>query len=204
MEGALTSFDRSFGTPSTAPRYAASLGRNGDFQLMKRLLLAAAVSLLTATSALAQTVILVRHAEKADASADPVLSAAGQARATALAVALSDADLTHVLVSPLQRTRLTAELSAQAHAVTPEVFSFEGGTDAHIQRIAERIRALPADAVVLVVGHSNTVPLIATALGETGASEMRDCEYDRLIVVSVQKDGDSPAVIARYGEPANC
>ena len=171
---------------------------------MKRLLLAAAVSLLTATSALAQTVILVRHAEKADASADPVLSAAGQARATALAVALSDADLSHVLVSPLQRTRLTAELSAQAHAVTLEVFSFEGGTDAHIQRIAERIRALPADAVVLVVGHSNTVPLIAAALGETGPSEMRDCEYDRLIVVSVQKDGDSPAVIARYGEPANC
>jgi hypothetical protein len=55
-----------------------------------------------------------------------------------------------------------------------------------------------------VVGHSNTVPLIAGALGETGPSEMADCEYDRLTVISVEDDGDSPAVITRYGEPANC
>ena len=58
---------------------------------MKRLLLAAALSLLTAASAMAQTVYLVRHAEKADASADPVLSEAGQARAAALAAALAEA-----------------------------------------------------------------------------------------------------------------
>lgn len=171
---------------------------------MKRLLLAAALSLLTAGSALAQTVILVRHAEKADASADPALSEAGQARAEALAVALSDADLTHVLVSPLQRTRLTAEPAARAHAVTPEAISFDGGADAHVHRLAERIRALPVDAVVLVVGHSNTVPLIARALGETGPAEMADCEYDRLIVLSLEVDGDSPAVVGRYGEPGNC
>ena len=171
---------------------------------MKRLLLAAALSLLTAGSAMAQTVVLVRHAEKADASADPVLSEAGQRRAVDLAVALSDSDLTHVLTSPLQRTVLTARLTAEAHAINPEAISFEGGTDAHILRIAERIRALPDDAVVLVVGHSNTVPFIARALGETGPSEMADCEYDRLTVISVEDDGDSPTVIGRYGEPANC
>ena len=171
---------------------------------MKRLLLAATMSLLTVGSATAQTVIVVRHAEKADASADPVLSEAGRRRAMDLAVALSDADLTHVLTSPLQRTRLTAQLAAEAHAINPEVISFEGGTEAHIRRLAERVRGLPADAVVLIVGHSNTVPLIAAALGETGPSEMADCEYDRLTVISVEDDGDSPAVIARYGAPANC
>lgn len=171
---------------------------------MKRLLLATVLSLLTAGSALAQTVVLVRHAEKADASADPVLSEAGQARAGALAVALSGADLTHVFVSPLQRTRLTADPAAQAHAITPEAISFEGGTEAHIRRLVERVRSLPAAAVVLVVGHSNTVPLIAGALGETGPSEMADCEYDRLTVISVQGDGGSPAVIGRYGAPSIC
>ena len=172
--------------------------------MMKRLLLATALSLLTAGSVVAQTVILVRHAEKVDASADPVLSNAGQARAYALAVVLSGSDLTHVFTSPLQRTVLTARLTAEAHAVNPEVISFEGGTEAHVRRVAERIRSLPDDAVVLVVGHSNTVPLIAGALGETGPSEMRDCEYDRLTVISVEDDGDSPTVIGRYGEPANC
>ncbi len=171
---------------------------------MKRLLLATVLSMITVGSAMAQTVILVRHAEKADASSDPVLSEAGQRRAVDLAVALSDADLTHVFTSPLQRTVLTARLTAEAHAINPEVISFEGGTEAHILRIADRIRALPDDAVVLVVGHSNTVPLIARALGETGASDMADCEYDRMTVITVQDDGDSPAVIGRYGEPANC
>lgn len=171
---------------------------------MRRLLFATALSMLTAGSALAQTVILVRHAEKVDASADPVLSEAGQRRAVELAVALSDADLTHVITSPLQRTVLTARLAAEAHAINPEVISFEGGTEAHVRRVADRIRALPENAVVLVVGHSNTVPLIAGALGESGASEMADCEYDRLTVISVEDDGDSPAVIGRYGTPANC
>ncbi len=171
---------------------------------MKRLLLATALSLLTAGSAMAQTVILVRHAEKVDASADPLLSEAGQRRAMDLAVALSGSDLTHVFTSPLQRTVLTARPAAEAHAINPETISFEGGTDAHVLRVAERIRALPSDAVVLVVGHSNTVPLIAGALGETGPSQMADCEYDRLTVISVEDDGDSPAIISRYGEPANC
>lgn len=172
--------------------------------MINYLLIAAAVSLLTAVSTAAQTVILVRHAEKVDASADPVLSELGQRRAVDLAVALSGSDLTHVITSPLQRTRLTARPAAEAHAINPDVFSFEGGTEAHVRRVAARIRALPDDAVVLVVGHSNTVPLIAGALGETGPSEMADCEYDRMTVISVEDDGDSPAVITRYGVPANC
>lgn len=171
---------------------------------MKRLLLATVLTLMTAGPTLSQTVILVRHAEKVDASADPVLSDLGQQRAFDLAVALSGADLTHVFTSPLQRTVLTARPAAEAHAINPDVISFEGGTEAHVRRVAERVRSLPAEAVVLVVGHSNTVPLIAGALGETGPSEMRDCEYDRLTVISVEDDGDSPTVIGRYGEPANC
>jgi broad specificity phosphatase PhoE len=172
--------------------------------MMKRLLLAAAVSLLTAGSAMAQTVILVRHAEKVDNSEDPVLSAEGEARANALAVALSASDLTHIFVTPLQRTRMTADLTARAQAITPEVVSLEGGTEAHVRRIDQRIRALPADAIVLVVGHSNTIPLIADALGEIGPAAMADCEYDRMTVISVRNSIDSPAILARYGAPSVC
>ena len=172
--------------------------------MMKRLLLAAAVSLLTAGSAMAQTVILVRHAEKVDASEDPLRSAEGEARANALAVALSASDLTHIFVTPLQRTRMTADLTARAQAITPEVVSLDGGTEAHVRRIDQRIRALPTDAIVLVVGHSNTIPLIADALGEIGPAAMADCEYDRMTVISVRNSIDSPAIIARYGAPSAC
>lgn len=169
---------------------------------MKRLLLAAALSLLTAGSAMAQTVILVRHAEKADQSADPALSEAGQARAAALAAELADAHPGYVFVSPLQRTALTAAPTAVANALTPEVFSLAGGGAAHVAAIADRIHALPEDAVVLVVGHSNTVPLIARALGYE-AADMPDCEYDRMTVLDLH-GGQTQGTVSHYGAASSC
>jgi len=170
---------------------------------MKRLLLAVAVSLLTATSAMAQTVYLVRHAEKADASADPVLSEAGQARAATLAAAMTDVHPGHIFTSPLQRTRLTAEPTAAYHSVTIEPVGFDGGAAAHVAAIAERVRALPDDAVVLIVGHSNTVPLIARALGYAEAADMPECEYDRMTMLHLAGD-ETHSQVTRYGAPTTC
>ena len=170
---------------------------------MKRLLLAAVVSLLTASSAMAQTVYLVRHAEKVDASTDPLLSEAGQARAAALSTALAEAHPDHIFTSPLQRTRLTAAPTAEYHSVTIEPVGFEGGTPAHVAAIAARVRALPDDAVVLVVGHSNTIPLIARALGYTEAADMADCEYDRMTMLHLMGDA-AHGMVSRYGAPTTC
>lgn len=172
--------------------------------MMKRLLLAAAAASLLATGpAMAQTVILVRHAEKADQSADPALSAQGEARGAALGVTLNDARVTHILVTPLQRTRLTALLTSVAHEIIPEVIGFDGGTPEHVAAIVARVRSLGPDDVVLVVGHSNTVPLIASALGQRLVGQMRDCEYDRLTVLRLD-GGTTTTVVGRYGEPSTC
>ena len=54
------------------------------------------------------TVVVVRHAEKADASRDPSLSEAGRARALALDSALADARVTAVIVTPYRRNAETA------------------------------------------------------------------------------------------------
>lgn len=170
---------------------------------MKRLLLAAAVSLLTASTAMAQTVYIARHAEKADASADPDLSEAGQARARALAEALRDAHPVLVLTTPLKRTIQTAAPTADYHSAPSEVVSLEGGGAAHIAATVARVRALPEDAVVLIVGHSNTVPLIARALGYAEAADMPECEYDRLTVLHLMDDG-AHGEIRRHGEPTSC
>jgi broad specificity phosphatase PhoE len=170
---------------------------------MKRLLLATALSLLSVSPAIAQTVILVRHGEKADASADPVLSEAGQARANALAQAVADARPGHVFTSPLQRTRLTAGPAAKLHSVSIEPVGMDGGAAAHVADITARVRALPDDAVVLVVGHSNTIPLIARALGYKAAADMPECEYDRLTVLDLHGDRTT-AVVGRYGTPTTC
>lgn len=170
---------------------------------MKRLLLAAALCALTATSALAQTVVIVRHAEKADASADPVLSEAGRARAVALAELLKDAHPSLVLTSPLQRTRLTAAPTADYHSATAEAVPLDGGTGAHIAAIVAKVRALPEDATVLIVGHSNTVPAIARALGYAEAADMPDCEYDRVTTLHLMGDA-AHGMVSRYGAASAC
>ncbi|GAA0654611.1 SixA phosphatase family protein [Brevundimonas lenta] len=170
---------------------------------MKRLLLAAALSLLTAGSAMAQTVYIVRHAEKADASADPVLSPAGEARAGALAAVMADTHPSLILVTPLQRTQLTAAPTAEYHSLTPEAVPFDGGAQGQADVIAARVAALPDDTTVLIVGHSNTVPLIVRALGFGAAADMPECEYDRMTVVTINGEivtGD----VSRYGEATVC
>ena len=171
--------------------------------ITKHLLLATALSLLTAGSAMAQTVVLVRHAEKVDASADPLLSQAGAARAIALAAVLGDTRPATILTSTLQRTRLTAQPTATAFGIRLETIGLEDGAQAHVDRIASRARAQGPNAVVLVVGHSNTIPLIARALGFAGAADMPDCEYDRLTVLNLDEDRTT-ALVARYGAPTTC
>lgn len=171
---------------------------------MKRLLLATALTLLSATSTVAQTVYIVRHAEKADASSDPVLSTAGAERAGALAAALEDVHPGLILVSPLQRTALTAAPTADYHGVAAVAVPFEGGVDGQVAATVARVRALPADAAVLIVGHSNTAPLIARALGYAEAGDMPECEFDRMTVLHLMPNGEAHGEVSRYGAPANC
>ena len=171
---------------------------------MKRLLLAAALSLAAALPAMAQTVVIVRHAEKADASADPLLSDAGQARARALAAQLTDAHPSVILTSPLQRTILTAAPTADYHSVTSEAVPLNGGVEAHLAAIVARVEAASDDATILIVGHSNTVPPIARALGYAEAADMPECEYDRMTVLHVMGDGGVHGEVSRYGEPTTC
>lgn len=170
---------------------------------MKLLVLAMAFSLLAASPALGQTVVLVRHAEKADNGADPVLSEAGEARARALVQVVADSPPTHVLTSTLKRTIGTAQPVAHVRGLMIDQIAIDAGAAAHVANLTARVRALPNDAVVLVVGHSNTVPLIARALGYAAASDMQECEYDRLTVLDLDDDHTS-AIVGRYGAPANC
>jgi broad specificity phosphatase PhoE len=170
---------------------------------MKRLLLAAALSLLTTTSAMAQTVYIVRHAEKADASADPVLSAAGETRARALLRIMSGDRPDFIITSPLRRTVLTAQPTAMARSLPIEAIDFEGGVEGHVGRIVAQVRDLQADQTVLIVGHSNTVPLIARALGYAEAADMPECEFDRLTVLHVMGDS-AHGQVSRYGAASTC
>jgi len=148
-----------------------------------------------------RTLIMVRHGEKnADDPRDPTLSEAGMQRAAALQRLLGETRITHVWTSEYKRTKDFVAAVARKNEVKPEAFP---GRDP--LGLAERIKAMPAGSIGLVVGHSNTLPEIAKALRAplsnlAGGTDLREDEYDRLVVISGIRDGELPSLLElRYG-----
>ena len=151
----------------------------------------------------ATTVILVRHAEKAVTPAnDPGLTEAGAARARALMAIARDAGVTAVITTQFARTRETARPAAEALRITPEVARTGGSMAQHAQDVARMVQA-HAGGVVLVVGHSNTIPAIVAALGAAQPPPICDSEYDGLYVVVVPAGGPAHLIRGRYGQPSS-
>lgn len=164
---------------------------------LRRLALAVVLTLSAAGGALAQTstVIVVRHAEKVDDSADPLLSEAGNARAQALADALEHAGVTAIITTQYERTRRTGGPLGERIGVTPVVVAASGRN--HVQDVAAKVREL-APGTIVVVGHSNTVPAIVRALGGPDVGQLADSEYDDMFVLTLSEDG-ARLIRARYG-----
>jgi phosphohistidine phosphatase SixA len=145
-------------------------------------------------------VILVRHGEKDTVPrSDPPLSAAGAARASALAAVVADAGIDAVIVTPFRRTRETAAPAAAARGVIPIEVPVGRDLAAHVAAVADSVRARPAGAAVLVVGHSNTIPAIVTALGGPVLPDLCDGQYAVLYVLTVPAAGAARLVTATYG-----
>ena len=142
-------------------------------------------------------VYLVRHAEKADTTADPALSAGGAARAAALREALRDAGIGAVVVSDRKRTRETAQPLADLLGITPTAVPVSGGLPAHVAGVARAVRS--ARGAVLVVGHSNTVPAIIRALGGPAMSDICDPQYANLYILVLAPGEPAHLARAHYG-----
>jgi broad specificity phosphatase PhoE len=176
-----------------------------------RLALPALVGFMAFRPALGQpaTVILVRHAERAQTPAgDPVLTDAGLARAADLAATLANASVTSVITTHLQRTQLTARHVMQANGQTHIVVRAGGPIQTHVDSVAAAIRRRPAGDVVLVVGHSNTIPPIIAALGGPAMPDLCENQYSSLFILELPastsdgKPAASPRLIkAKYGAP---
>jgi broad specificity phosphatase PhoE len=163
-------------------------------------------ALILAASAIAgaqpSTVILVRHAERATEPAnDPVLTDAGAQRAKDLAAALAGARVTAVVTTQLQRTQLTAKPLMESLGLTaPIVVRAGGGASGHADSVAATVMRRPAGDVVLVVGHSNTIPAIIAALGGPKMADLCDGQYSNLYVLEYAAAGAAPRFIkAKYG-----
>jgi len=148
------------------------------------------------------TVIFVRHAEKAaEPAGDPGLSPAGQLRVAELVRQLKDADVVAgidaVYSTPFRRTEETARPIAEALELPLNHYDAED-----TEAIMEYIVKAHKGKIILVVGHSNTLPAL---IGNMGASKkvppIADDEYDNIYIVSIPWFGKTKTIRLRYGEP---
>ena len=116
-----------------------------------------------------QAIFLVRHGETvAPKGADlRPLSETGQRRAVLLASLLKDAGINSIFTSDAERTVKTAEPLAQSLRIEPKALELlntqfkQNDIDAFVARLRSDHRR----DVVLVVGHSNSVPALLKAMG---------------------------------------
>ena len=116
-----------------------------------------------------QAIYLVRHGETVapkGTDARP-LSEAGQRRAALLAAMLKDAGIKAIFTSDLERTIKTAEPLAQSLRIEPKALAQlnvqfkQSDVDAFVSFLRTEHRG----DIVLLVGHTNTVPALLKALG---------------------------------------
>lgn len=143
----------------------------------------------------AQTVFVVRHAERTG-EPDPPLNANGQRRAIALARLLADANVTAFYASEALRAQQTAEPAAKQAGKSIVVLK-----DKDIEGIVKRVRAdARSGEATLIVGHRSTVPLIVNGLGGGQIPPLGSSEHDRLLILTLLPEGRARLVTLRYGD----
>src|SRR5712691_1758191 len=143
--------------------------------------------LLSSFASAQRAVFIVRHAEKASEANDPSvpLSAAGSERARRLAALLRDAGISAVYSTDTVRTRETAAPLSKILRLETRVYSANGPADGKVDLapLARRLASENAGDVVLVVGHSNTIAPLLSALGAKEPVEIAAEDYDNLFLL---------------------
>jgi len=148
------------------------------------------------------TIIFVRHAEKAASPDDnPGLSDAGRRRAAELSRQLVDADVVAgidaIYSTPFLRTEQTAQTVATA--LNLPIHNYDPDDN---EAVLKTILKNHKGKIILVVGHSNTVP---TLIADLGASKkvpaIHENEYDNIYIISIPWFGKTKTIRLRFGEP---
>ncbi|OUL59476.1 histidine phosphatase family protein [Pseudoalteromonas ulvae] len=141
------------------------------------------IQLLISHVALAkpETITLLRHSEKLTGS-NPSLSDIGQKRAQSLIDELSSKAVTHIFSTRYHRTEQTAAPLALARNLT--VRSYD---PRELTTFAEQLLAM--DGHIVVVGHSNTTPKLASYLADYPADNWSESEFNTYVELVSVKDG---------------
>jgi broad specificity phosphatase PhoE len=168
---------------------------------MKRFAATLLLLAVAGTAGAQQAILLVRHAEKATDSNEAAvpLSEAGAARATRLAEVLRSAGVTAVYATDTVRARKTAEPLAKAAGLQVRIYAPKDADGKPAPGIlVDRLKKEEPKGIVLVVGHSNTLPEILAALGYAAKVEILSSQYDDLFVVTPKAEGPPSVVHLKY------
>jgi len=156
-----------------------------------------ALQLASATASAQQAVILVRHAElQGAAMANPKsvpLSAEGKARAQRLAGMLKDSGVAAIYVTDFVRTNQTAQPLAKELGETLTVVPKGAPQD-----MAASLRKNHAGQVVVLVGHTDTLPGLIKALGVSSEVKIEAQDYGNIFIVTPKAEGAPGFVRLRY------
>jgi len=148
------------------------------------------------------TMIFVRHAEQTNHdAADPPLSEAGERRVAELTRQLVDADVVAgidaIYSTPYKRSIETVQPLADRLGLPVNVYDADD-----TENVLETILKAHKGKIILVVGHSNTIPVLIANLGASKkVPPIAKHEFDNIYIISIPWFGKTKTIRLRYGEP---
>ncbi len=148
------------------------------------------------------TILLVRHAERLDDTPDTPLSEEGKSRAQTLLHVAAEAGVTAIYASEFTRTHQTVQpLSDYLDLPVNQVKADD------VEGLVEQVLTQHVGEVVMIAGHSDTVPAIIAELRGDSAPAPLLRGYDDLFVVSHSSSPGQPGaevsvVNLKYGNPS--
>jgi broad specificity phosphatase PhoE len=139
------------------------------------------IPLSSFNAAAATDIYLFRHAEKqADGTPNPSLTQAGEQRAKWLANYLKAQNIQQIYSTDYHRTQQTVAPLARQTGLKVVVYD-----PRKLIQFANKLKQTPG--VLVVVGHSNTIPQLVTLLGGDAGEEMAESEFDRVYQIHIEK-----------------
>ncbi len=148
------------------------------------------------------TIIFFRHAEQTSHDeADPPLSEAGQRRVAELTRQLVDADVVAgidaIYSTPYIRSLETARPLADRLDLPINTYSADD-----TEEILDTILKNHKGKIILVIGHSSTLPVLIANLGASKkVPAIAQNEFDNIYIISIPWFGKTKTIRLRIGEP---
>ncbi len=140
------------------------------------------------------TVVLVRHAEKEQSVGDdPGLAPAGLERAGRLATLFEDAGVDALFASQYQRTQATLTPLSRRIEIALQVV--DAGQPAEL---TEKVFSEHRGQLVLIAGHSNTIPDLVTRFSGLEIAPIDESDYTGIYILSLPRFGNAKLVRLNY------